>query len=218
MWLLHSSAGLAPDGGSKAGPLITRSVYLPLSLVSRLPILSGSAEGQLRAMQTQSTILPWAKGLPWSLMDPASSAALCSPFQDPASLDPKNTFLGTHLSLSKQRGSLFRLTMFGSNPQPAYELLEVGIGGVCEFFPQSRISRWGQINITRCSHANWCGVDFSSLSSWRPDFRLLVSIGWISFSDKTLSPSRMLAIGSHLITGDKLLAHLVAVSESVVMR
>ena len=73
--LLHSSADLASDGAkllmvprfalgpSKPGPLITRSVCLHLSLpvtgahsvlVFRLRTLSGSAEGQSRAMQTQS--------------------------------------------------------------------------------------------------------------------------------------------------------------------
>lgn len=72
-----------------------------------------------------------------------------------------------------------------------------------------KVSRRGQSDIPTCPHANWPGelgdsVDFSLLLSWRPDFTLLVSSGWVSFSAKTLSLSRMLATKSHLIIEDKL--------------
>ena len=225
--LLYSSAGLASDGAkllmalrfglgpSKPGPLITRRVCLPLShavtgahsvLVFRLRTLSGSAEGQSRAMQTQSLAGQRdLHGACWTLCHPL-------PLPGPGSLELKRASLGIVLSSSKQRGS-------SSSWPHVVQSLDLHIScwrvgwkwewGVCEFFPQSGVSRREQRGVPRCPRANWprgqgyC-VDFSLLSSQRPDFTLLVSSGWISFSAKTLSPSRMLATNSHLIIEDKL--------------
>lgn len=140
--LLHSSADLASDGAkllmalrfglgpSKPGPLITRSVCLPLSLavtgahgvlVFRLRTLSGSPEDQSRATQIQSLARQRdVHGACWTLCH-------LLPLPGPGSLELKKASLGIDLSSSEQRESSSRLATRGSIPGPARQLLEGGM-------------------------------------------------------------------------------------------
>lgn len=208
--LMAPRFGLGP---SKPGPLITRSVRLPLSfaatgahdvLVFRPRTLSGSAwrvsQGQCRPALAGQRVL---HGACWTLCH-------LPPLPGPGSLELKRASLGIVLSSSKQRGVLVQLATCGSTLDLHVSCWRVGGNGsgVCGVLPTKWGLQKGTERSTQMPSVNWPRGRGSVLifPIVIPETRLhtLGQLRLISFSSKTLILNRMLATNSHLIIEDKL--------------